>query len=188
VTTIIQSAAAFNDPGQHREVYHEISHLWNVQDTDRPSPRLEEGLASFLEYLVMQEVIGEPTVDARANQLLEQLRSNLTRHPQWEKVPPIEYGQMNLTDLSYSVGALMFDLLNRSVGRETFNRIIAEYYSAFSNQGGNTEDFVQIARRISRKNLDTLFQEWVYTTGWTARIRENSSIHDLCQRYSASDV
>src|SRR5512146_3045033 len=52
VTTIIQTAAAFRDVKQHREVYHEISHLWNVNDIDQAPPRWNEGLASFLEFLV----------------------------------------------------------------------------------------------------------------------------------------
>src|SRR3972149_6477562 len=75
----IQSAAAFKDPEQHREVYHEISHLWNVPPTDRPSPRWNEGQASFLEYLVTQEVTGKPIVDARASQLVDWLRGGVPK-------------------------------------------------------------------------------------------------------------
>jgi hypothetical protein len=36
---IIQEAGAFREPGQLRALYHELSHLWNAPDNDRPSPR-----------------------------------------------------------------------------------------------------------------------------------------------------
>lgn len=106
VTTILQSAAAFKVPEQHREVYHEISHLWDVPSIDRPSPRWNEGLASFLEYLVTQEVSGKSVVDARANQLIARLRSSLPEHSDWRTALLVDYGHARLTDLSYSAGAL----------------------------------------------------------------------------------
>lgn len=118
VTTIIQSAAAFKDPERYREVYHELSHLWDVPSSDRPSPRLNEGLASFLEYLVTQELSGTPVVDRRANQLIAWLRTSVQDHQDWRTVPLVDYGRARLTDLSYSVGALYFDLVYRLVGPE----------------------------------------------------------------------
>ena len=179
VTTIIQSAAAFRDPKRHREVYHEISHLWNVAPTDRPSPRLNEGQASYLEYLVTQEVTGEPVVDARANQLVDWLRRSLPTHPAWRTVPLIEYGRAGQTDLSYSVGALYFDLLYRLAGRDAFNRIIGRYASDFGPRGGSTKDFVGLVERTAGTGLSRLNQDWILTTAWTDRVERSASIRDL---------
>lgn len=178
VTTIIQTAAAFRDVKQHREVYHEISHLWNVTDMDRPSPRLNEGLASFLEFLVDQEVTGEPRVDAHATRVLDWLRTQLPTHSQWRTVPLLEYGRKDLTDLSYSVGAMFFDLLYRLVGRDTFNRIIGRYGTQFA-AGGTTNDLLNVARKTAGMDLTPLIGDWITTTGWVDRVEHITSISDL---------
>lgn len=187
VTTVIQTAAAFRDPKRHREVYHEISHLWNVPPTDRPSPRWNEGLATFLEFLVTQELTGELVVDARATQLVEWLRDELPRHPEWRKVPLIDYGRNGLTDLSYSVGGLFFDLLYRLVGRETFNTIIGRYHADFGTTGGSTKDLTEVIRKTARMDLSQLVTDWLYTTAWVERIEQSGGIQSLAAYYHSGD-
>ena len=179
VTTIIQSAAAFKDPQRHREVYHEISHLWNVPPTDRPSPRWNEGQASFLEYLVTQEVTGKPIVDARANQLLDWLRGSLPARAAWREVPLADYGRAGLTDLSYSVGAVYFDLLYRLAGPEAFNKIIGSFAAEFGVRGGSTKDFVDVVRKTARPDLSRLNDDWIFTTAWANRVEHSTSIQEL---------
>ncbi len=179
VTTIIQSAAAFKDPSRHREVYHEISHLWNVAPTDRPSPRWNEGQASFLEYLVTQEVTGRPQVDARANQLLDWLRGELPAHAAWSTVPLVDYGRNGMTDLSYSVGALYFDLLYRLAGRESFNQIIGDFFAGFGASGGSTRDFVEVVRKRAPTDLSRLNNDWIFTTGWADRAAGSTTIQEI---------
>jgi hypothetical protein len=179
VTTIIQSAAAFKDPQQHREVYHEISHLWNAPPTDRPSPRWNEGLASFLEYLVTQEVTGKPIVDARANQLIDWLRGSLSTHAAWRTVPLVDYGRARLTDLSYSVGAVYFDLLYRLAGQEAFNKIINSFATDFGARGGSTKDLMDIVRKTAKMDLSQLNNDWIFTTAWADRVEHSASIQEL---------
>ncbi|MBI2571301.1 MAG: hypothetical protein HYV63_30210 [Candidatus Schekmanbacteria bacterium] len=183
VTTVIQSAAAFRDPSRHREVYHEISHLWNVRATDRPSPRWNEGLASFLEFLAAQELTGERVVDARATQLVDWLRQELPGHPAWRKIPLADYGRNGLTDLSYSVGALFFDLLYRLAGKETFNAIIRKYAADFGGRGGSTKDLAETIRKTASIDLSPLLTDWLFTTGWTERIAHDAGIAELAAWY-----
>src|SRR3970282_645177 len=104
-----------------------------------PSPRWEEGQASFLEYLVTQELTGKPLVDARANQLVDWLRGSLPTRPAWKTVPLADYGRAGQTDLSYSVGAVYFDLLYRLAGRDAFNKIISSFATDFGARGGRTK-------------------------------------------------
>ena len=179
VTTIIQSAAAFRDVKQHREVYHEMSHLWNVPATDLPSPRWNEGLATFLEYLATQEITGKPEVDARASVLLDRLRSSLPTHETWRKTPLVNYGRAGMTDLSYSVGAVYFDLLYRLAGRETFNRIIGGYAADFGTRGGSTKDLADVVRKNAKMDLSELNNDWLFTATWTNRVEHSASIQDL---------
>jgi aminopeptidase N len=187
VTAVIQTAAAFRDPERHHEVYHELSHLWDVPPTDLPFPRWNEGLASFLEYLVTEELTGERVVDARATLLLDWLRETLPARPQWREVPFIDYGRANLTDLSYFVGAMFFDLLYRLVGRETFNAIIGEYVADFGSSGGSTRDLAGVITRAATMDLSRLVDDWLYTTAWADRIAQSANIQDLAALYRPGD-
>jgi aminopeptidase N len=183
VTTVIQTASAFRDPEQYREVYHEISHLWNVPPTDRPSPRWNEGLASFLEFLVTEEVTGKPVVDPQTTWLVDWLRVELPNHPDWKKVPLVDYGSSDMTDLSYSVGAIFFDLLYRLVGKETFNKIIGRYYADFGVSGGSTNDLVDVIRKTAKIGVSQLANDWLYTAAWTDRIQNATSLQELASYY-----
>lgn len=183
VSAIIQTASAFRDPGRFGEVYHEVSHLWNVPATDRPSPRLEEGLASFLQDLAAESLSGHPMVDQRANQVLDRLRNELPRNPAWTRTPPQDYGRARLTDLSYSVGALWFDLLYHVAGSDAFNRIVREYYAAHHDAGGSTEDLLALIQQVAGSRTDALVEDWVRTARWTDRIREWKDIGELRRLY-----
>lgn len=187
VTTIIQSAAAFRDPRSRGEVYHEIAHLWGVEASERPSPRWEEGLASFLEDLVSEEVTGTPIVAPRANRLVEWLRGQLPTRPAWRTVPLVEYGQARLTDLSYSVGHLYFALLHRLAGPETFNRIIGRFAADFGVRGGTTQDFAGLVRRTATRDLGPLNDDWLFTVRWADRIAQSTSLDELEAIYRARD-
>jgi len=179
VTTIIQSAAAFTNPRFHGEVYHEIAHLWSVEASERPSPRWEEGLASFLEDLVTEEVTGTPTVAPRADRLVEWLRGQLPTHRIWRSVPLVEYGQAGLTDLSYSVGHLYFALLYRLAGPETFNRIIGGFAAEFGTGGGTTQDLSSLVSLAAAADFGPLNDDWLFTVGWADRIAQHASLQEL---------
>lgn len=186
VTAVVQSAAAFRDPERHREVYHEISHLWNVPDTDRPSPRWNEGLATFLEYHVTDVVSGKNSVDGHAAMLVDWLRDELPRHPEWRKVPLVEYGRQRMTDLSYWVGALYFDLLYRLVGQETFNKIVGSFTAEFGIRGGSMKDFVDLVQKQTPMDLRQFTADWIYSTRWADRIAQGARISDLEASYRAA--
>ena len=181
--TVIQAAAAFRDPRRYREVYHELSHMWNVPSTDRPSPRWEEGLASFLEYLVAEKITGVATVDAHANQVMERLRGELPGNPAWRQTPLVDYGRKGSTDLSYRVGALFFDLLYRLEGEEAFNRILRQYGSDFAAKGGSTGDLVKVINQVSAASVTSLIDDWLYTAHWTDRIQASPDIQALVAHY-----
>ena len=179
VTTIIQAAAAFREAKQHREVFHELSHLWNPPDTDVPPSRWNEGLATFLEYRMAEELTGQRLLEERAGRSLATLRKRVTEKPELRKVPLSGYGRANLTDFSYSVGGVFFDLLYRLAGADTFNRIIRDYVAQHGQKGGGIADLVRVAKRDAPAGLSPLYEDWLLTTGWVARIEQGATIEDL---------
>ncbi len=180
VTTVLQTASGFKEPKRLHEVYHEISHLWNVPDTDLPSPRWNEGLASFLEDLADQEISGQPLVDKRTSWTINRLRTELPKHPEWKTTPFVDYGRANMTGLSYSLGNVFFDLLYRLAGREAFNKIIAEHVAKGS---GSMNDLMQLARKHGGAAVAPLIEDFVYTTKWTERVGQAKDVTELLALY-----
>lgn len=183
VTTIIQTAAAFQDPSRHREVYHEISHLWNVTATDRFNPRWNEGLASFLEYLLMKELDNRDHLDYVANWRIDYIKKKIADNPESGNIPLIDYGKEGLEGYSYTVGALMFDLIYHLAGPDEFKKIVGGYYQTFAESGATTEDLVHFAKQTCSKDLNLLFNDWVYTTNWYTRVRQVNNIDELRRFY-----
>jgi hypothetical protein len=183
VTSILQAAAAFRDPKREGELYHEISHLWNVPDDAGPSSRWNEGLATFLEDVATDSLNGRATTDSVAIRYARWLRGRLEADSALRTVPPAAYGANNMTDWSYSVGSLMFFNLYRLVGHETFGRIVGGYYRKYARTGASTADFVRFAKQQSRVDLTAFFDEWLYSTRWTGVVLSAQSARDLYQRY-----
>lgn len=186
VTSIIQAAAAFRDPKRLYEVYHEVSHLWNVKPLDRPSCRWNEGLASFLEDLARERLEGGPPLDAGAEQMARWLRKQAGEDSRLRGVPMIRYGQEGMTDYSYSVGMLMFYALHRVVGHETFIGIVGDAYRSYVETGVTDDGFVQHAKGRARQDLTPLFNDWLYTTRWLDVLSGSSKVQDLAAHYRSA--
>lgn len=186
VATILQAAAAFRDSSRDHELYHEVAHLWNPPAKDLPSPRWNEGLSSFLENLAEEQLTGRPVADARADRLLDWLRDIAPRREQLTRVPLIDYGKEQMTDFSYSEGALLFHLLYGVVGAERFRAIIGGFSRQYATTGASTSDLVSYAGRTARMNLKPLFDDWVFTTGWWAAIKDGATYPELVRRYRAA--
>jgi hypothetical protein len=193
VTGIIQAAAAFRDAARAREVYHEVAHFWTLSVNDQPSPRWDEGLASYLEYRVTDYLRAEgvperlPAVAAQVATALEGIRQSFQEHPERREIPLSEYGRHQLTDLSYRVGLVLFAVLEQVVGPQQFNRIVGEYYRRFAPAGATTDEFVVLARSVSDQDLGPFFHDWMYTTGWYGHVRDGATLQDLVMLYREAE-
>jgi hypothetical protein len=183
VTSILQAAAAFHDPARLHEVYHEISHLWNVSSLDRPFCRWNEGLASFLEHLTQERLDGGPPPDKHAERMAQWLLGRMGSEPRLKSVPMIDYGKEEMTNYSYSSGMLMFYALYRLVGQESFNAIVGGYYLKYQTSGATTAQFVSHAQTVAGRDLATFFNDWLYSTRWYGILASGSKVQDLADLY-----
>jgi hypothetical protein len=183
---IIQTAAAFKDAARANEMYHELSHLWNVADLDKPSPRWNEGLATFLESLLKERVNQWAGRSAYEEWYFARVKKGAMTDSLLRATPLLDYGKRAMTDWSYSVGAVMFAVLYDLVGQQEFNEVVGGYYQRFVD-GGTTRDFVDFAKRASPHDLDlsALLDDWILTAHWTQVIAAASSVHDLSDHYRA---
>ena len=186
VTCILQTADAFRDTESLNQLYHEASHLWNVKLSDLPSPRWEEGLASFLEHLLVDLYGGDVTlgdVERVASRIRERLSDRFTANPRLAEIPMIDYGREEMTDLSYSVGMLMFAVLYHLVGPEEFNQVIGGFFRQHHVDGASTEQFVAHANEVTEVDLDPLFREWLFTTEYRRFVDSESTLAEISDSY-----
>ncbi|NNG17860.1 MAG: hypothetical protein HKM89_15400 [Gemmatimonadales bacterium] len=180
---IIQTRDAFNDPSQHRQFYHELSHLWNAPDLDAPSPRWNEGLASFLERRLAAELDGWGELESYMEEAARGIVERFEENPSYLTTPFIDYGKASLTGLSYRVGMLMFYALYELTGPEAFDAAIGGYFQRYRQSGGTTEAFVEFFQESTSARLEGFFDDWLSTTQWVDRLRAAGSVEAMVAEY-----
>lgn len=166
VCGIIQTSTAFKHTKSLEKLYHEVSHLWNVPNTDKASCRLEsEGLAMFLQFLVKEKIEKiNNYVNDKAQSTLIKLKKQITNSEQFYNTPIIEYGEKNMTDYSYSKGMLFFYTFYNTVGEEAFFKAIKGYYYTFEKLGSTTKEFAEyLKNKFKNKKVDKLINDWIFT-------------------------
>ncbi len=178
---IIQTADAFRDRTQLPQLYHELSHLWNVEDLDTPLPRWNEGLAMFLQYRMAAQLDGWSNWDARLDRS-QQIIQRVCQTVPCASVPFADYGKRELTDLSYSVGFAMFDALYTTLGPDTFDAAYRDFYQRYKTTGTTGAD-LQAAFHHASPASDAIFSEWYLTTKWYARLSSGDSLRQIVNGY-----
>ena len=179
---IIQEASAFKKATSQGALYHELSHLWNVRDTDAPSPRWNEGLAMFMQLLLRERLEGWTGRSEALAQRAASLREAAARDSGLRSTPFVQYGRAAMTGRSYTVGQLMFGVLYELVGDVDFMRIVGGYFQQY-RVGGTTEDFIAFAKKTSSHDLTRFFADWLYTTGWVGLLKDNTTANSLAMLY-----
>ncbi len=163
---IILTADAFEETGSLMPLYHELSHLWNARDLDLPTARWNEGLATFLQFRMEQELDGSDAMAATMQAIAEGIVANGDRVSDYTTVPFARYGAAGLTDLSYRVGGLMFHALYTVLGPEAFDGAVRDHFQAHKIDGGTFDDLLEAFQARSSTDLGGFFETWVHTTAW----------------------
>jgi len=179
---IIQTADAFRDRAELRQLYHELSHLWNVPDLDRPSPRWNEGLATFVQWRLAGELDGWNDWEARLDRTVQGIRRSCRSLAQCDSVPLVEFGRAGLGDLSYSVGFLAFYALYQAIGPAAFDQAYREFFQQYRVTGARTGDLIDAFRAASPRS-ERVTREWVLTTRWYERLASGETIREIVDSY-----
>ena len=186
VTSILQTRDAFLNPEKLVQLYHELSHLWNVKPLDPLPPRFEsEGLAMFLQYLTREELEGRTgDLEAAARRTFEALKLKCRENPRLLEVPMIDYGREQLTDYSYTYGMLFFYVLAKAAGREPLLQAIGSIYQSFCQTGATARQFLENLQNRLGLNLEAFYRSWVFNTEAIRDICAFSSLDDLVRKYA----
>ncbi len=180
---IMQTAEVFEEPSDLRQLYHELSHLWNAPDLDQPSARWSEGLAMYLQSILAEEIEGweglSEYLESRADRLLRAFDEN----PSAQGVHFVFYGHKGLTDYSYATGLLFFFVLDEILGQEELLETLRAHYQERREVGTTFEDLEEALTQDASRDLGPFLDEWIHTTTWQSRVRDRDSIPALAELY-----
>ena len=90
-----------------------------------------------------------------------------------------------MTDWSYSVGQLMFGLLEKTVGPGKFREIVGGFDQRYKASGATTAEFIAFAEGIGGPPVKRLLGEWLETTRWLANLRAGETLSAMAKRYAS---
>jgi aminopeptidase N len=142
-------------------VAHELAHQWfgdSVSVADWSDIWLNEGFATYSEALWQEHLYGREGLDDYVTYLYEEVVSD----PEYF-VPPDNPPADDLFNGGvYVRGGLTLHALRLEVGDEAFFEILKTYFAMYKNSNATTDDFIAVAEKVSDKELDELFDLWLY--------------------------
>ncbi len=138
---------------------HEMAHQWFGNSVSTKAWKdlwLNEGFASFAEFLWFEHTAGREAAEARARGTYAQLRERKVG-------PPHDPGVMRLfSGRVYARGSWVLHELRREVGEETFFAILRGWASEHRFGNASTQEFVAHAAKIAGRDLSAFFQGVLY--------------------------
>lgn len=157
---------------------HEIAHQWfgdHATEKDWPHLWLSEGFATYMTDLFFENKYGTDTLKS----MLKTQRSQVVHFSKTHQTPVVDTTEKeNLMHLlnanSYQKGAWVLHMLRRKLGDTLFWKGIRLYYKTYAGSNANTNDLRKIFEKVSQQNLQSFFNQWLFTagepilkTGWT---------------------
>ena len=140
-------------------IAHELAHQWfgnSVSPETWDDIWLNEGFATYAHWLWIEEASGV-SID-------EQIRTGVV--PNLDRLtlpPPGDPGPDTMFAASvYQRGALTLHALRLTIGDEAFFETLRAYVDEFADGNASTDDFIRVAEEVSGRQLDQLFDEWLF--------------------------
>ena len=180
---VILTADAFAPSASLVSLYHELTHLWNPPDSDQPSGRWNEGLASFLQWRMAEALDAWTDWDGRVARTVQTARERCGARGQCSTTPMRDYGTRELTDFSYLTGFLMFYALHRVMGDASFDLAYRTLLDRSRATGAGSSDLVEaFVSRDPRSRK--IFDEWLLSPAWYTRVQDGAGMRSLIEGYA----
>ncbi|MFI7639975.1 M1 family metallopeptidase [Nonomuraea sp. NPDC049400] len=143
---------------------HELAHQWfgdSVTPTRWRDIWLNEGFATYAQWLWADKQ-GTRTVQSS----FDTAYARAADDDFWQTPPADPGGPANLFhDPVYDRGAMTLHVLRRTVGDDAFFTILRTWASDHKYGNADTAAFIALSERVSGKQLDALFDAWLFKPG-----------------------
>ncbi|GAB3199153.1 M1 family aminopeptidase [Pontibacter aydingkolensis] len=147
---------------------HELAHQWfgnNVTCASWEDIWLNEGFASYAEYLALQKFATPEAAQAWMTNAQELSRQN-TRSPV-KVADTTSVSQIFNFRLSYKKGAAIVHMLRFEVNNDAlFFKALQNYQQQYGGKTASTADLQQVFEQTTGKQLDYFFEQWYAGTGY----------------------
>ncbi|MEE8206706.1 MAG: hypothetical protein V3T82_07135 [Nitrospinaceae bacterium] len=182
---IIQTADAFRDQSGLGQLYHELSHFWNVPDPDPAPARWNEGLAMFLQGLTAEKLDQEGALRSLLDRLFERFKGTI--EDETYRVPMSDYGKHGITFLSYTGGGVFFGLLYFELGEQAFLETFDAFYKKYAG-GATTSEFLKHLEGLDKPIVNQLIRDWFLTADYAELMVEANSFEDIQSHYLPNEA
>ncbi|KQW11632.1 M1 family metallopeptidase [Streptomyces sp. Root369] len=159
-----QSRPVYDRAPDLSTLVHENAHQWfgdSVSLTSWKDIWLNEGFATYAEWLYAEQHGGDS-----AQKAFDDLYAKPASDDLWEFPPGDPGSGANIFGTPvYARGAMTLHALRTRVGDRAFFLILRAWASGHRGGNGTTAQFQRLAERVSGKDLDSLFQTWLYAPG-----------------------
>jgi aminopeptidase N len=149
-------------------VVHEIAHQWfgnAVTLAVWPDIWLNEGFATWSEW-IYDERHGGPSAQDVFDELYAIPEDGEEGQDLWFPAPAALPGPEFLFHTPvYDRGAMTLQALRRKIGEGAFLRLLRAWYRTGRRDNVTTADFIALAERESRRQLDAFFNVWLFQEG-----------------------
>lgn len=161
-------------------VAHEIAHQWWGHSVGWASYRdqwISEAMASYAALLYYRHKIEardkDPFLPGPTSRWQSALLDTTEDGRALESVGPVVLGVRLISSkagdayqpIVYKKGAVILDMLARSLGEGNFPKILKQIVQVAANRPVSTEDFFDLIERITETDLDAFARQYVYGTG-----------------------
>ena len=148
---------------------HELTHEWfgnQVMPADAEGAKmLTESITEYISLCIYQEYLGEANAE---NFLRAQYnRYNRGRKKENGKEQPLSKVLSHQEYIAYGKGAIAFNAISKTIGKDKFNSILQNYLLKYKSQSQyypTTKNFIQLLKINTSKEEHKLIDHWLTQT------------------------
>ncbi|MFL1897974.1 M1 family metallopeptidase [Streptomyces tauricus] len=145
-------------------IVHELAHQWfgdSVSVEKWKHIWLNEGFATYSQWLWTEHKGTQSAHDA----FLAGYNARPADSAFWQTVVGDPQRDTMFASAVYQRGAMTLQVLRERIGDKAFFKLLPAWTKQNRYGNANTDDFIRLAEKISGKQLDVLFQTWLFTQG-----------------------
>ncbi|MFI7504937.1 M1 family metallopeptidase [Streptomyces sp. NPDC049687] len=160
----VQSKPVYSAVRNETTIVHELAHQWfgdSVSVAHWKDIWLNEGFATYAQWLWAEHQGTRSAHDS----FLAGYNARPADSAFWQITVGDPQRDTMFASAVYQRGAMTLQMLRERIGDTAFFKLLPAWTKLHRYVNAETADFIRLAERISGRQLDDLFETWLFTTG-----------------------